>query len=427
MPPRLGGDVVTFEDMRELLVAYSGYEKPTTITNQDGEDRVLARRRELVDLPTHEMVADESYDGKPCVDLSEEEIIQGLKMFAGVDMQQTSDEDFCRQTFRVLKMDASVPVDSRVFMKKCALRKHLADSGLTEVVGPDGRQYTLKLVEAIAAGIEPLEFRKVKNKMRFDLVKQCPDALFNTMAKQQRDQAVIEANDAVRRQTNKRRDTRSMAAAGTKPQGSAADEHDSRENTKAAGVKAKRNCRYDDKECFVCGKQDHKQRDRPQSQQSKAGNGFHGQSHGQTPIQQQRSTSGPAQHTRSKKTGMAPASATSRASAYKTTSKAVVTETEPAAPEPSTQNDDDYVYIRVPVDFGLTETVQHQVFQSAGPQNAAPVHHSVPVLLPAPTSQQCSRVEISAPFYTRVSQSYTRVEAVIRAWIRWRPNRIWRP
>ena len=91
---------------------------------------------------------------------------------------------------------------------------------------------------------------------------------------------------------------------------------------------------------------------------------------------------------------MAPASATPRASAYKTASKAMVTETEPAVPEPSTQNDNDYVYIRVPrermapVDQGLTETVRHQVSQSAGPQSAAPVLHSVPVQLPAPASQQ---------------------------------------
>ena len=31
-------------------------------------------------------------------------------------------------------MDACVPVDSRVFMKKRALRKYLAESGLTDVV-----------------------------------------------------------------------------------------------------------------------------------------------------------------------------------------------------------------------------------------------------------------------------------------------------
>ena len=123
---------------------------------------MFARRRELVGSATQMIVADEFYDGKPWVDLSEEELMQGLKRFFGVDVQQTSDEDFCRPIFRMLKMDAGVPVDSRVFMKKGALRKYLADSGLTEVVRPDGWQYTLKhgkvLVEAIAAGIEPLEF-----------------------------------------------------------------------------------------------------------------------------------------------------------------------------------------------------------------------------------------------------------------------------
>ena len=159
-PLRLGSDVVTFEDMREFLVAYSDYEQKMHITNQDGGDRVLASRRELVDSATERMVADEFHDGKPRVDLSEEGLMQGLKRFAGVDMQQTSDEDFCRQLFLVLKADSSVPVDSRVFMQERALRKNLADSGLTEVEKPDGRQYTLKhgkaLVEAIATGIEPL-------------------------------------------------------------------------------------------------------------------------------------------------------------------------------------------------------------------------------------------------------------------------------
>ena len=86
------------------------------------------------------MVAGEFYDCKPWVDLSEEELMQGLKTFAGVDIQPTRDEDFCRQIFRVLKMDASVPVDSRVSMQKRALRKYLADSGLAEVVKPDRRQ-----------------------------------------------------------------------------------------------------------------------------------------------------------------------------------------------------------------------------------------------------------------------------------------------
>ena len=41
-------------------------------------------------------------------------------------------------------MDASVPVDSRVLMRKRALQKYLADSGFTNVVKPGGWQYTLK-------------------------------------------------------------------------------------------------------------------------------------------------------------------------------------------------------------------------------------------------------------------------------------------
>ena len=105
---------------------------------------------------------------------------------------------------------------------------------------------------------------------------------------------------------------------------------------------------------------------------------------------------------------MALAPATARASVYKTVPKAAVTETEPAAPETSRQNDDDYVHIRVPqeriapVDHGLTETVQHQVSQSAGPHNAAPVFHSVPVQLPARASQQ-SCGDTSHISYARVS------------------------
>ena len=113
-------------------------------------------------------------------------------------------------------------------------------------------------------------------------------------------------------------------------------------------------------------------------------------------LQQQQSTSGPAQYTRSKATGAAPPSATptAGASGYKTTSKAVITGTEPAAPAASTQNDDDYVYIRVPpekvvpMDTEVTETMKHHASQSAGPQTTAPVLHSVPVHLPAPASQQ---------------------------------------
>ena len=114
-----------------------------------------------------------------------------------------------------------------------------------------------------------------------------PDALFNIIDQQRRDQAVFEANDAARRQTAKWRDARSVDAAGTKLEGSAADEHDASQRAKTAGVKAERNCRYDNKECFVGGKQGHKQWDCPQSQQGKAGKGVHGQSHSLAPKQHQ--------------------------------------------------------------------------------------------------------------------------------------------
>ena len=113
--------------MREFLVAYLEYEQQMHVANEDGGDRVLARRRELVDSATQMMVADDFYHGKPWIDISEQELKKGLEKFAGVDVQQTSDVDFCRHIFRVLKMDASVPVDSRVFMQKRALRKYVAD------------------------------------------------------------------------------------------------------------------------------------------------------------------------------------------------------------------------------------------------------------------------------------------------------------
>ena len=86
----------------------------------------------------------------------------------------------------------------------------------------------------------------------------------------------------------------------------------------------------------------------------------------------------------------------------------MVTKTEPAAPEASTQNDEDYVYIRVPrekmapVDNGLTETVQHQVSQSAGPQNAPPVLHTVAVQ-PAATASQQWRADSSTIYSARAA------------------------
>ena len=97
--------------------------------------------------------------------------------------------------------------------------------------------------------------------MRFNLVVHDPNALFITINQQRREQAVIEANDAARRQTTPRRDARSVAAAGIKLQGNAADKHDGSQSAKTAGVKAERNRRYENNECFVCIKQGHKQWD----------------------------------------------------------------------------------------------------------------------------------------------------------------------
>ena len=75
------------------------------------------------------MVADELYDGKPWIDLSELKPKKGLKQFAGVDVQETSGVDFFHQIFRVLKMDASVPVDSRVFMQNVPCENTLLTAG----------------------------------------------------------------------------------------------------------------------------------------------------------------------------------------------------------------------------------------------------------------------------------------------------------
>ena len=69
--------------------------------------------------------------------------------------------------------------------------------------------------------------------MHFDLVTHDLDALFIIFTKHLRAyQAIIEATDAEQRETAKRRDAMSVPDAGTKPQGSTADGHDSRESAK---------------------------------------------------------------------------------------------------------------------------------------------------------------------------------------------------
>ena len=60
--------------LARILVAYLEYEQQMHVANEDGGDRVLARRRELVDSATQMMIADEFYYGKPWIDLSELEL-----------------------------------------------------------------------------------------------------------------------------------------------------------------------------------------------------------------------------------------------------------------------------------------------------------------------------------------------------------------
>ena len=105
---------------------------------------------------------------------------------------------------------------------------------------------------------------------------------------------------------------------------------------------------------------------------------------------------------------MAPAPAARRSSGYQAASKAVVTKTEPAVSEASTQNDKDHEYIRVPrekmapVDNGLTETVQHQASLSARPQNTAPVVYTA-LMQPAATVSQQLRGDFSTTYSARVA------------------------
>ena len=83
-PPRLGGDVDTVENLREVLVVYSEYQQQMCIPNGDGCGPVLARSRELVDSTTPMMVTGEIHNGNRWVDLSEEELLQGVRQFASV-------------------------------------------------------------------------------------------------------------------------------------------------------------------------------------------------------------------------------------------------------------------------------------------------------------------------------------------------------
>ena len=129
--------------------------------------------------------------------------------------------------------------------------------------------------------------------MRICLGAHEPGALLSVIAKQRQDQAVPERSDAAHRQTPKRREARSMAAAGTKPPVCAAHKHDSSEIAKAAGLKAERNRRHGNK-CFSWASKVIGSVIAPKVNSIRGENAFHGQSQGQSPKQQLQSTSGPA-------------------------------------------------------------------------------------------------------------------------------------
>ena len=87
----------------------------------------------------------------------------------------------------------------------------------------------------------------------------------------------------------------------------------------------------------------------------------------------------------------------------------MVADTEPAAPEAITPNDDDYVNVRASsenmtaVYNGLNETVQCQYFQGARRQNAAPCFTAFRCKRRRP--RHSSGVAIQATFIPRLSRS----------------------
>ena len=167
-----------------------------------------------------------------------------------------------------------------------------------------------------------------------------------------------------------------MAVEGNKPQESTADGHDSRESANAAGVKAERNRRYDDNDCFVCCQQGHKQWDCPESPQGRTGKASMARAMARPPYSGSSPQTVPLSIPGANQLGWhLRASATPRARGYQAGSKTVVRKTESAALEASTQNDSDYIYIRVPrenmapVNNGLAETVQHSITFYKAPVN----------------------------------------------------------
>ena len=126
-----------------------------------------------------------------------------------------------------------------------------------------------------------------------------PDALLNIIHQQRPDQAMIEANDTARRQTATWRDARSVAAAGTKLQGNAADKPDGSQSAKIAGLKAERNRRYENNECFVWASKVTSIRTAPKASRARRGKAFMARATARTPSSSSISSSSNPQRSRS--------------------------------------------------------------------------------------------------------------------------------
>ena len=75
------------------------------------------------------MVVGDSTMASPGSTSPKRTLCKGSKFFDGVDVQQTSDVGFCHRIYRGLKMDASVPVDSWVFMQNVPCGDTLLTAG----------------------------------------------------------------------------------------------------------------------------------------------------------------------------------------------------------------------------------------------------------------------------------------------------------
>ena len=86
--------LLPFSNIVKLFLPVPNYEQQMRIIFEYGGDMMLAEKRDILDSETHVMVADEVYDDKATVGLSDEEPKKALKPFAAVDALLTSDEVF---------------------------------------------------------------------------------------------------------------------------------------------------------------------------------------------------------------------------------------------------------------------------------------------------------------------------------------------